>query len=68
MENEKHIHFTGSTDCICYATVGIIDPETSALHIIVGRYLPHISLPCYQVHQNIQKSLISMSAFFFLHV
>ncbi|KAL4656770.1 ceramide kinase-like [Arapaima gigas] len=26
----------GSTDCICYATVGINDPVTSALHIIVG--------------------------------
>uniref|UniRef100_A0A803VXU5 Ceramide kinase n=1 Tax=Ficedula albicollis TaxID=59894 RepID=A0A803VXU5_FICAL len=26
----------GSTDCICYSTVGISDPVTSALHIIVG--------------------------------
>ncbi|XP_018602573.1 ceramide kinase-like isoform X1 [Scleropages formosus] len=26
----------GSTDCICYATVGVNDPITSALHIIVG--------------------------------
>ncbi|XP_078091653.1 ceramide kinase isoform X2 [Mustelus asterias] len=26
----------GSTDCICYATVGANDPMTSALHIIVG--------------------------------
>ncbi|RXN00714.1 Ceramide kinase [Acipenser ruthenus] len=26
----------GSTDCICYATVGVNDPVTSALHIIVG--------------------------------
>uniref|UniRef100_A0A8C2I6S0 Ceramide kinase n=1 Tax=Cyprinus carpio TaxID=7962 RepID=A0A8C2I6S0_CYPCA len=26
----------GSTDCICYATVGSNDPVTSALHIIVG--------------------------------
>nr|XP_015208160.1 PREDICTED: ceramide kinase isoform X1 [Lepisosteus oculatus] len=26
----------GSTDCICYATIGINDPVTSALHIIVG--------------------------------
>lgn len=27
---------TGSTDCICYATVGSNDPVTSALHIVVG--------------------------------
>uniref|UniRef100_A0A493TEI9 Ceramide kinase n=2 Tax=Anas TaxID=8835 RepID=A0A493TEI9_ANAPP len=26
----------GSTDCVCYSTVGISDPVTSALHIIVG--------------------------------
>ncbi|XP_068162989.1 ceramide kinase isoform X2 [Antennarius striatus] len=26
----------GSTDCICFATVGSNDPVTSALHIIVG--------------------------------
>ncbi|XP_048865277.1 ceramide kinase-like [Brienomyrus brachyistius] len=26
----------GSTDCICYASVGTNDPVTSALHIIVG--------------------------------
>ncbi|CAI5647443.1 unnamed protein product [Oreochromis niloticus] len=25
----------GSTDCVCYATVGVIDPVTSALHIII---------------------------------
>ncbi|XP_018106474.1 ceramide kinase L homeolog isoform X1 [Xenopus laevis] len=30
----------GSTDCICYATVGINDPETSALHIILGDCQP----------------------------
>lgn len=27
---------SGSTDCICFATVGTNDPVTSALHIIVG--------------------------------
>lgn len=27
---------TGSTDCICFATVGTNDAVTSALHIIVG--------------------------------
>lgn len=26
----------GSTDCVCFATVGVIDPVTSALHIIIG--------------------------------
>lgn len=34
-----HIHIVslvGSTDCVCYATVGVIDPVTSALHIIIG--------------------------------
>lgn len=30
---------TGSTDCVCYATVGVIDPVTSALHIIIGEFL-----------------------------
>uniref|UniRef100_A0A8D0HP51 Ceramide kinase n=1 Tax=Sphenodon punctatus TaxID=8508 RepID=A0A8D0HP51_SPHPU len=39
----------GSTDCICYATVGINDPVTSALHIIVGDTLP---LDVSSVHHN----------------
>ncbi|KAG8439884.1 hypothetical protein GDO86_005883 [Hymenochirus boettgeri] len=30
----------GSTDCVCYATVGINDPVTSALHIILGDCQP----------------------------
>ncbi|XP_053270863.1 ceramide kinase [Pleuronectes platessa] len=30
----------GSTDCICFATVGTNDPVTSALHIIVGDTQP----------------------------
>ncbi|XP_017286366.1 ceramide kinase family protein [Kryptolebias marmoratus] len=30
----------GSTDCVCYATGGVIDPVTSALHIIVGDSQP----------------------------
>ncbi|XP_068611575.1 ceramide kinase [Brachionichthys hirsutus] len=30
----------GSTDCICFATVGSIDPVTSALHIVVGDSQP----------------------------
>ncbi|XP_058046562.1 ceramide kinase [Ahaetulla prasina] len=39
----------GSTDCICYATVGINDPVTSALHIIVGDNQP---LDVCSVHRN----------------
>ncbi|XP_048356627.1 ceramide kinase isoform X2 [Sphaerodactylus townsendi] len=39
----------GSTDCICYATVGINDPVTSALHIIVGDSQP---LDVSSVHCN----------------
>ncbi|KAM9855436.1 ceramide kinase [Aulostomus maculatus] len=47
----------GSTDCVCYATVGVIDPVTSALHIIIGDSQPldvcsvhHASaLVCYSV-------------------
>ncbi|KAL6459897.1 hypothetical protein MHYP_G00316560 [Metynnis hypsauchen] len=39
----------GSTDCICYATVGCNDPVTSALHIVVGDSQP---LDVCSVHQN----------------
>ncbi|XP_064198068.1 ceramide kinase-like [Anguilla rostrata] len=39
----------GSTDCICYATVGTNDPATSALHVIVGDYQP---LDVCSVHHN----------------
>lgn len=31
----------GSTDCVCYATVGVIDPVSSALHIIIGEEILH---------------------------
>lgn len=34
----SHAPIVGSTDCVCYATVGVIDPVTSALHIIIGEY------------------------------
>ncbi|XP_053572591.1 ceramide kinase isoform X2 [Bombina bombina] len=30
----------GSTDCVCFATVGVNDPVTSALHIILGDSQP----------------------------
>ncbi|XP_075882471.1 ceramide kinase [Nelusetta ayraudi] len=39
----------GSTDCVCYATVGVIDPVTSALHIIIGDSQP---LDVCSVHQG----------------
>ncbi|XP_056133646.1 ceramide kinase [Lampris incognitus] len=39
----------GSTDCICYATVGINDPVTSALHIIVGDSQP---MDVCSIHHN----------------
>ncbi|XP_069020877.1 ceramide kinase-like [Embiotoca jacksoni] len=39
----------GSTDCICFATVGTNDPVTSALHIIVGDSQP---MDVCSVHQN----------------
>ncbi|XP_030914870.1 ceramide kinase [Geospiza fortis] len=42
-------YFSGSTDCICYSTVGISDPVTSALHIIVGDCQP---LDVSSVHHN----------------
>ncbi|KGL81791.1 Ceramide kinase, partial [Tinamus guttatus] len=38
-----------STDCICYSTVGISDPVTSALHIIIGDSQP---LDVSSVHHN----------------
>ncbi|XP_043943199.1 ceramide kinase [Protopterus annectens] len=39
----------GSTDCVCYATVGVVDPVTSALHIIVGDGQP---LDVSSIHHN----------------
>ncbi|XP_034372028.1 ceramide kinase [Arvicanthis niloticus] len=39
----------GSTDCVCYSTVGINDAETSALHIIVGDSL---AIDVSSVHHN----------------
>ncbi|KAJ3612133.1 hypothetical protein NHX12_020410 [Muraenolepis orangiensis] len=39
----------GSTDCICYTTMGTSDPVTSALHIIVGDSQP---MDVCSVHNN----------------
>lgn len=30
------VYSTGSTDCVCFTTIGINDPVTSTLHIIIG--------------------------------
>lgn len=44
-----HIYFTfsfaGSTDCVCFATVGVNDPVTSALHIVVGKAFKSMKTP-----------------------
>ncbi|KAM9672261.1 ceramide kinase isoform 1-T1 [Trichechus inunguis] len=39
----------GSTDCVCYSTVGTNDVETSALHIVLGDSLP---MDVSAVHHN----------------
>ncbi|XP_060044780.1 ceramide kinase isoform X2 [Erinaceus europaeus] len=39
----------GSTDCVCYSTIGINDAQTSALHIIVGDSL---AMDVSAVHRN----------------
>uniref|UniRef100_G3T7W5 Ceramide kinase n=1 Tax=Loxodonta africana TaxID=9785 RepID=G3T7W5_LOXAF len=39
----------GSTDCVCYSTVGTNDAETSALHIVIGDSL---SMDVSAVHHN----------------
>lgn len=39
----------GSTDCVCYSTVGINDAQTSALHIVIGDSL---SMDVSSVHHN----------------
>ncbi|XP_030638566.1 ceramide kinase [Chanos chanos] len=39
----------GSTDCICFATVGTNDPVTSALHIVIGDSQP---MDVCSVHHN----------------
>ncbi|XP_076133190.1 ceramide kinase [Alosa pseudoharengus] len=46
----------GSTDCVCFATVGVNDPVTSALHIIIGDSQP---LDVCAVHH--QSSLVRYS-------
>lgn len=54
----------GSTDCICFATVGINDPITSALHIIIGDSQP-LDV-CAVHHQNtLVKYSVSLTGYGF---
>lgn len=48
----------GSTDCVCFATVGSNDPATSALHIIVGDSQP---MDVCSIHHNNTFLKYSMS-------
>ncbi|XP_038604457.1 ceramide kinase-like isoform X1 [Tachyglossus aculeatus] len=48
----------GSTDCVCYSTVGTNDPVTSALHIIIGDSQP---LDVCSVHQHDRLVKFSVS-------
>ncbi|XP_066566276.1 ceramide kinase isoform X2 [Amia ocellicauda] len=48
----------GSTDCVCFATVGVNDPVTSALHIIIGDSQP---LDVCSVHHRDQLMRYSVS-------
>ncbi|CAI5795919.1 DAGKc domain-containing protein [Podarcis lilfordi] len=38
--SKTSVTLMGSTDCICFATVGTNDPITSALHIVIGDSQP----------------------------
>ncbi|KAM4572140.1 ceramide kinase [Fundulus diaphanus] len=48
----------GSTDCVCYATVGVIDPVTSALHVVIGDSQP---LDVCSVHHGLGQVRYSVS-------
>ncbi|MGH0170208.1 UNVERIFIED_CONTAM: hypothetical protein FKN15_060282 [Acipenser sinensis] len=50
----------GSTDCVCFATVGVNDPITSALHIIIGDSQP---LDVCSVHHRKRLLKYSVSLF-----
>ncbi|XP_043936036.1 ceramide kinase-like [Protopterus annectens] len=47
----------GSTDCICFATVGVNDPVTSALHIIIGDTQPLDVCGVYREEQLLKYSV-----------
>ncbi|KAA0707147.1 Ceramide kinase [Triplophysa tibetana] len=54
----------GSTDCVCFASVGVNDPVTSALHIIIGDSQP---LDVCSVHHKstLMKYSVSMVGYGF---
>ncbi|XP_034983817.1 ceramide kinase isoform X1 [Zootoca vivipara] len=54
----------GSTDCICYSTVGINDPVTSALHIIVGDTQP-LDVSSVHHHDTLLKYFVSLLGYGF---
>nr|XP_028602131.1 ceramide kinase isoform X2 [Podarcis muralis] len=54
----------GSTDCVCYSTVGINDPVTSALHIIVGDTQP-LDVSSVHHHDTLLKYFVSLLGYGF---
>ncbi|KAM8934262.1 ceramide kinase-like [Pelodytes ibericus] len=55
----------GSTDCVCFATVGINDPVTSALHIIIGDTQPMDVCASYHAGQLMRYSVSLIGYGFF---
>ncbi|KAM7134307.1 ceramide kinase-like isoform 2-T2 [Macrochelys suwanniensis] len=54
----------GSTDCICFATVGTNDPVTSALHIIIGDSQP-LDVCSVHHHQQLLRYAVSLVGYGF---
>ncbi|XP_067403013.1 ceramide kinase-like [Emydura macquarii macquarii] len=54
----------GSTDCICFATVGTNDPITSALHIIIGDSQP-LDVCSVHHHRRLLRYAVSLVGYGF---
>ncbi|KAM6977778.1 ceramide kinase [Aplochiton taeniatus] len=54
----------GSTDCVCFATVGVNDPVTSALHIIIGDSQPLDVCSVYH-HSSLVRYSVSLLGYGF---
>ncbi|XP_014438059.1 ceramide kinase [Tupaia chinensis] len=54
----------GSTDCVCYSTVGTNDAETSALHIIVGDSLA-MDVSAVHHHSSLLRYSVSLLGYGF---
>uniref|UniRef100_A0A8C4Y5L8 DAGKc domain-containing protein n=1 Tax=Gopherus evgoodei TaxID=1825980 RepID=A0A8C4Y5L8_9SAUR len=54
----------GSTDCICFATVGTNDPVTSALHIIIGDSQP-LDVCSVHHHERLLRYAVSLVGYGF---